>query len=116
MHELSLAQGALDIVTAAARANGAARVVSVRVEVGALAQIEPEALRFAFEVVQRGTVAEGARLEFVSVAGEAWCLDCAATVQLERRGDPCPRCDGFGLKVTAGDRMRVIDIDVDEGA
>lgn len=115
MHEMSLALSALDVVTAAAQANGARRVVEIRVEVGGLAQVEPEALRFAFEAAQRGTVAEGAKLVLIDVPGAAWCLDCADTVPLVRRGEPCPRCGGFGLRVTSGDRMRVIDLEIDGG-
>jgi hydrogenase nickel incorporation protein HypA/HybF len=113
MHEMSLAEGVREIVEDAARAHGARRVGVVRLEIGRLSQVEVEAMRFAFEVVQRGTVAEGARLEIVETDGTAWCLRCSAPVVIARRGDPCPVCQSWQLQVTGGDRMRVIDIQIE---
>ena len=63
MHEMSLAEGVLQLVEDGARANAATGVTAVWLEIGALAQVEVEALRFCFDAVTRGTVADGARLE-----------------------------------------------------
>ena len=113
MHEMSLAESVREIVDETARANGAQRVVVVRLEVGALAQVEVDAMRFAFDVVKRGSLAETARLDIVEVGGSAWCMSCSQTVALERRGDACPNCASFQLQVTGGDRMRVLDIEIE---
>ena len=71
MHELSLAQSVVEIVEAAARREGAARVASVRLELGELSHVEPESLAFAFEVAAREGCARGARLEVHRVPGHA---------------------------------------------
>ena len=113
MHEMSLAESVREIVEETARANGARRVGAVRLEIGALAQVEADALRFAFDVVMRGSLAQDARLEVVETPGTAWCMRCSDTVAIERRGDPCPRCDSHQLQVTGGDRMRVMDIEIE---
>jgi len=112
MHEMSLAESVREIVDEAARAHGARQVSAVRLEVGALAQVEVEALRFAFDVVMRGSSAATARLEIVETPGSAWCMLCAQAVAIERRGDACPRCSHFQLQVTGGDRLRVMDIEI----
>ena len=112
MHEMALAESVREIVDQTARANGARHVSSVRLEVGRLAEVEPAALRFAFEVVMRGSLAEQARLDIVETAGTAWCMPCAEPVTIDRRGDPCPRCASWQLQVTGGDRMRVMDIEI----
>ena len=112
MHEMSLAESVREIVEEAGRANGAARVAAVRLEIGALSQVEVEAMRFAFEVVMRGSLAEGARLEIVETEGTAWCMACSQPVVIQRRGDGCPRCESYQLQVTGGDRMRVMDIEI----
>jgi len=101
-----------EIVEEAGRANGAARVAAVRLEIGALSQVEVEAMRFAFEVVMNGSLAEGARLEIVETEGTAWCMACSQPVAIQRRGDGCPRCESYQLQVTGGDRMRVMDIEI----
>jgi hydrogenase nickel incorporation protein HypA/HybF len=113
MHEMSLAESVREIVEDTARANGARRVSSVRLEIGRLAQVEVDAMRFAFEVVRRGSLAENARLDIVEVDGTAWCMQCCEPVLISRRGDACPRCASFQLQVTGGDRMRVMDIEIE---
>ena len=113
MHEMSLAESVREIVEETARSSGAGRVTAVRLEIGRLAQVEIEAMRFAFDVVKRGSLADEARLEIVETDGSAWCMRCSETVVLARRGDACPKCDSYQLQVTGGDRMRVMDIEID---
>lgn len=110
MHEMSLALGMLEIVEAAARREGAARVTQVRLEIGALSHVATDALRFCFEAVTRGSLAEGAELAIDDVPGEAWCMPCGGNVPLARVGDACPRCGSYQLAVTGGGDMRVKDI------
>ena len=110
MHEVALAEGVLRLIEEVARANGAARIRTVWVELGALAHVEPEALAFCFDAVTRGSVAEGAKLEIARPAGAAWCMPCGARVALARLGDACPRCGSHQLEVVAGEEMRVTEI------
>jgi hydrogenase nickel incorporation protein HypA/HybF len=112
MHEMSLAEGIVGIVASTARANGAQAVRAVRLELGALSHVELDALRFSFDVVKRGTVADAARLDVVTTPGRAWCMPCGDTIDLARLGDPCPRCGSHQLQVTQGDEMRVKDIEI----
>jgi hydrogenase nickel incorporation protein HypA/HybF len=112
MHEMSLAEGVLQLVEDGARANAATGVTAVRLEIGALAQVEVEALRFCFDAVTRGTVAEGARLEIVTPPGLAWCMPCGRQVPVTQRGDACPHCGSHQLQVVAGDEMRVTEIEI----
>ena len=113
MHEMSLAESVREIVDETARASGARRVAAVRLEIGKLAQVEVDAMRFAFEVVKRGSFADTARLDIVEADGTAWCMLCSEAVVISQRGDPCPQCDSFQLQVTGGDRMRVMDIEIE---
>ena len=112
MHEMSLAESVREIVDETARSHSARRVAAVRLEIGRLAQVEIDAMRFAFDVVMRGSLADTARLEIVEIDGTAWCMRCSDPVTIARRGDPCPRCGGWQLQVTGGDRMRVVDIEI----
>ena len=100
----------LRLVERAARANAAARVRTVRIELGALAHVEPESLAFCFDAVTRGSVAEGAKLEITRTAGVAWCMPCGQRVALAHLGDACPRCGSHQLQVVAGEEMRVREI------
>jgi len=112
MHEMSLAEGIVEIVETTARANDASAIRAVCLELGALSHVEHEALRFSFDVVKRGTVADGARLEIQTTPGRAWCMPCGESVDLARLGDPCPRCGSHQLQVTQGEEMRVKEIEI----
>ena len=111
MHEMALCRSIVEIVADHARRHDAARVTVVRLELGSLSCAEPEALRFCFEAVARGSVAEGARLEVLVRPARAWCWDCAAEVEIVARIDDCPRCGGSRLKPLDGDAMRVTELE-----
>ena len=110
MHEMSIAESVLGIVADTARSAQLAKVSAVRLEIGALAAVEPRALRFCFDSVTRGSLAEGAALEIDEVPGTAWCYDCSQAVTIAARSDECPRCRGARLEVLGGTGMRVKDI------
>jgi hydrogenase nickel incorporation protein HypA/HybF len=113
MHEMSLAEGVLQIIEDAARDQGFGRVRTVRLEIGRLASVEPEALSFCFDAVVRGTRAEGARLEVIDVPGVGWCMDCGESVELAALYDACPRCGGYKVQTTGGTEMRVKELEVE---
>jgi hydrogenase nickel incorporation protein HypA/HybF len=70
------------------------------------------ALRFCFDAVTRGTLAEGAALVIDAVPGTAFCFDCGETVAIPERLAPCPDCGGGRLMPNGGEDMRVKDIEV----
>jgi len=112
MHEMSLMESVREIVEQTARQHRAARVTAVRLEIGALASVEPDALRFCFDVVMQQGIAAGAQLQIEVVPGSGWCWDCGEGVSIAASGAGCPRCGGYRLEVTGGTEMRVKDIDL----
>lgn len=113
MHEMSLAEGAMELIAEAARREGFVRVRTVWLEIGRLAAVEPDALRFCFDAVMTGTLAEGARLEIVDLPGQAWCGQCQVDVILLEDDGICPQCGGFELRITGGDQMRLKEMEVE---
>jgi hydrogenase nickel incorporation protein HypA/HybF len=63
MHEASLMTSLMRQIQAVAREQGALRVTSVQVRLGALSHLSAEHFRHHFEQASRGAVSEGARLE-----------------------------------------------------
>jgi len=107
MHELSLATAIVD--TCVGRAAGD-RVVRIRVEVGQLAAVLPDSLRFCFELAARGTTAEGAALEILETPGRAECQGCGGKLTLS---SPQGRCAcGGRLRITGGDALRIKDMEI----
>ena len=112
MHEMALCGGVIDIIEAEARRQSFAKVTTVWLEIGALSQVEPDAMRFCFDVVAARSVAADAKLEIIRSPGTAWCMNCVKTVNVERRYDACPCCGGYQLQITGGDQMRVKELEV----
>ena len=67
MHEMGII---LEVVEAVEERAAGAKVVRVALEVGALAAVVPDALRFSFDVATHGTPLEGATLEIRETAGD----------------------------------------------
>ena len=113
MHEMALSESVLQILEANARNQGYARVKTVWLEIGDLAGVDREAMRFSFEAVTRGTLADSATLEIINVPGKAWCMPCACTVDVKQRFDACPACGSYQLQVVGGDEMKVKELEVE---
>jgi len=113
MHEISIAESVLQIIEDTARAEGCTRVRTVWLEIGQLAGVEKESLRFCFDAVTRDSVAQDARLEIIETAGQGWCMECARNVAVTARYEPCPSCGSFQIEVTGGEEMRVKELEVE---
>jgi hydrogenase nickel incorporation protein HypA/HybF len=106
VHELSLASAIVDTVER--HADG--RPVSViTMRVGALRQVVPGSLELYVDLVGRGTVCEGARLELDVVPARLAC--CGG--EWEPPSFRCPWCSGAGA-VVGGDEFMVESIQVQE--
>ena len=113
MHEMSLCEGVLQLIEQHARTDGFEKVNIVRLEIGELAGVEIEAMRFSFDAVMRETIADRARLEIIELEGTAWCLPCERNVRVRRRFGECPECGGYQLQITGGDEMRIKELEVE---
>ncbi|MBU2765294.1 hydrogenase maturation nickel metallochaperone HypA [Acidithiobacillus ferrivorans] len=113
MHEMALCEGVLQALEEQAKILHFARVHAVWLAIGALASVEPEALRFNFDVVTQGTLAEGSRLEIVTVLAQAWCLPCGEKVSIRQYFDACPQCGSHPLQVIAGEELRIQQLEVE---
>lgn len=112
MHEMSLAESVLEIIENSAAQHGSKKVHAVWLEIGQLAGVEVDAMRFCFDAVTRGSVAEGARLEIIATPGKGHCLNCGKSIHLIERYDLCPEC-GLPVEVTGGAEMRVKELEME---
>ena len=112
MHEISFAEAVLQLIEDATRQEEFSRVTTVFLEIGVFAGVEVEAMRFCFDAVARGSVAEGARLEIVATPGSGWCMQCSATVALREAFGSCPQCGAYQVQLTGGTEMSLKEIEV----
>lgn len=113
MHEMSIAEGIIQVLEEQAREQNYTQVKAVWLEIGPLAMIETEALSFCFEAVTRSTLAEGAALNIINMKGEAYCMQCLKNVPITQRYDSCPDCGSHHLQVVTGDEMRIKELEVE---
>ena len=112
VHEMSLCESVLEILQQSAQREAFSSVKRVWLEIGALSCAEPEAMRFSFDVVMKGTLAEGATLEIIEVPAMARCDHCSQDVEVSGYGDPCPLCGSDRLAMIGGDQLRVKELEV----
>ena len=112
MHEMAICESILGVLREQARQQKFESVKRVRLEIGPLAGVEIEALKFGFDVVMRDSIADGASLDIIETDGTAWCLPCGKTVAIAARYDPCPHCGSHQLQITGGEEMRIKELEV----
>lgn len=113
VHEVSLIRAIVGASLEAAERHGASRIVGVAVVLGELSHISDEAMRFNFEVLSRGTAAEGAQVNITREPGVMACRDCGASNPAGQLR-VCPSCRSVRVEVTGGDQCYLESIDVDE--
>lgn len=113
MHEMSIAEGIIQVLEEQAEAQQYSRVKTVWLEIGPLAMIETEALLFCFDAVTKNSLAEGAKLNIINIPGEAFCMLCLKTVPVEKRYDSCSECGSYQLQITQGEEMRIKELEVE---
>ncbi len=113
MHEMSICEGIVSVIEEQAIAQSFSKVKMVRLEIGPMAGVETEALKFSFDVVTKNGIADGARLEIVELPIDAWCMVCAQQVAVKQRYDACPKCESYQVQITGGDELRIKEMEVD---
>jgi hydrogenase nickel incorporation protein HypA/HybF len=111
MHELSLSSA----IQATVEKHAAGRKVNVvYVQVGKLRQVVPDSLSFYFDIVSRGTVSEGARMELQVVPARLRCETCENEWEPDFPTFRYPFCVKGKVKVLSGEEFLVDSIEVEE--
>lgn len=114
MHELSIALSLVEAAEQAANRARAERVNYVRIEVGALSGVVPEALRFGYEVATRGTLLEGSELRIEETPLKVFCDACGTERELPRvHRFRCPGCGAATAKILRGKELEILDMEIE---
>lgn len=111
---MGIMESALSLVSRHAAENKARRVSRIVLRIGALAGVELDALRFAFDAVSRGTVAEGAALEIEPVPVAVYCAGCKQEFSGETDGYifTCPTCGDLCGEIRRGRELELSRIEM----
>ena len=108
MHELGLCEAIVHRVEERA---GERPVARVRVRVGRLHHVHPEAFEQSFMIAAAGGVAEDAVAELVLVPVRASCPACGAETVAEEQVLACSSCGSVDVELTAGDELMLESIE-----
>jgi hydrogenase nickel incorporation protein HypA/HybF len=115
VHELAIAQNVLEVVLQEASRHGLAQVNSIRIQVGALAAVVPDALSFCFQMISQHTVADGARLDIETIPVVARCHHCNDNFTMENHMFVCPACQEPVIDLISGRELLVASIEGETG-
>lgn len=110
MHELAIAEGILDALKGQVKG----KITSVKLRIGEMSGVVPEALRFSFQIASEGTIAEGAILDIEHVPLTARCADCSETFHIKNYSFECSRCGGGNFKVVGGRELIIEEVEVED--
>lgn len=108
MHELAIAES---VVAAVLERTQGQQVSVVRLRVGRLSGVVPDALSFCFELATAGTPLTGATLEIEVVQGRGHCRTCGDDFALADAFLLCD-CGSADVELLAGRDLAVASVEV----
>ena len=100
MHELAIARRLVAEALERMARGGGDRVMNVEVVLGSAARLSAESVCTHFQLVARGTPAEGAEMHITWEPSRYWCFDCMYEFSSRALGGgTCPRCGGSVLSI-----------------
>lgn len=113
MHEMSLMAGVFDIIGQNMVEYPMAKILRVRLVVGALTNVAPDAMQLAFDVMSKGTPVAGAELEISEVPLTARCEDCGWQGEIGQYKFLCPDCASQQLEILTGRELYLDSLEVE---
>jgi hydrogenase nickel incorporation protein HypA/HybF len=111
MHEFSIVQNIIDIVTDSAKSNGVTKVRCVEVEVGKASGVIREAMEFAWEAAIKDTLLNGAALKIIEKPLAVKCNSCGHHYEPCDIYESCPGCGDIHPEILSGNELKVIAIE-----
>ena len=117
MHELSIVSSIVDSVTESLKAYPGARVLEVRLRVGALAAVIEDSLQFCWGIATDGSELAGTRLVVNTVPVTVHCAACGVDGELKSlQSFRCPSCSEPATDVRGGRELEIESIEIEDAA
>jgi len=113
MHELSIAENILDIALRHGEQAKARKITDLYLVIGDLSSIIDDSIRFYWDILAKGTLAEGARLHFKRICAQLRCTNCGHTYVLAGEDFSCPECMSSAVEFISGNEFYFDAIEVE---
>jgi len=114
MHELSIAQNIVEIVSQSVPANELENVTTIKLKIGEMAGVVSDSLEFGFMAITSETGLENAKLQIEKVPFVFKCNECGKKSGNEFGMTICPLCGGSDTTIISGMEIQVIEVEVRE--
>lgn len=114
MHELPVAESILEIALRHGRQNDAVKITHLHLVIGQLSSVIDDSIRFYWDMIAEGTIAEGAGLSFRRIPVEMQCQSCQKIYTPTPKALVCPQCASTQVKVLKGDEFYLESIDIEK--
>ena len=112
MHELSITKSMLDLVLDQAQKNGAEKVQGINLVIGEMSGVVDDCVRFYFDFLSKGTIAEGAHISVKIVPVQARCRECGKQFKFNGLDWLCPNCGTTQINIVEGKELYLESIEV----
>ncbi|WP_066345431.1 hydrogenase maturation nickel metallochaperone HypA [Geminocystis sp. NIES-3708] len=112
MHEIGIMEDTLNIAIDYAIKENATEIKEITICIGKMSGVVSEALKFAFEVIRKGTIAENSTLKIESLPVICYCDHCQQKFQPDEWFFQCPNCDQFSNNILQGKEIKLISLEV----
>lgn len=116
MHELGIANSLLQEAQEEAQRHPHSRLRKLKLRVGEMSGVNPEALRFCFEVAVRESQLEPLELEVEICARRQRCPACNQTFAVVNYDLKCPQCGSAKTEFASGDELELASLEVEDYA
>jgi hydrogenase nickel incorporation protein HypA/HybF len=112
MHELSIAENIVEIVSENLNSSDSVRKIKLRI--GEMATVIPDSLEFCFGAITKGTALENAELEIEQTKIVVRCEGCACDSEVENLQFRCKKCGSIDVAVVSGIELQVVEIELED--
>ncbi len=113
MHELAVTESIMQVAVENAEKAGATRITRINLVLGDLSSIVDDSVQFYFDFLSKGTIAEGAKLDFSRVPARLRCRKCGQEFEMREMDWTCPHCGALGGDVIAGKEFYLDTLEVE---
>jgi hydrogenase nickel incorporation protein HypA/HybF len=113
MHELGVTENIVNITVAKAGEAQASKVLKINLVVGELSGFVPDCIQFYFDTLSKGTIAQGAVLNFETVPAQLRCRDCSSVFHPKDTLWSCPKCGSRSIEIFKGRELYIESVEVE---
>lgn len=114
MHEVSLMEQTLHIAIENARQHGSNKIERLKMRLGEMSGVVPEALQFAFDALKQGTIAAEAILDIETVPVICYCHRCQTTFHPAHLFYECPDCGELSRDTQSGREIELSSLELSD--